>query len=216
MMEMNKFNAEGKINYNPNLFPEEPSLETVYASSLFFTKKIKRLILCGKGGSGKDHLRQILEQGGFKYCVSHTTRPRRTNEEQGKDYFFVENLKDFEILKGMFERKEFYEVNLFAGWIYGTSIQEFNSSNLMILTPSGISNLKPEDREESFVLFLDIDQKVRKTRLSARKDVDSVERRLKTDEEDFANFSNFDFKICDPNFQVGSEIWFDLSYYQHD
>lgn len=207
-MENNNSGSEIHLDFNPNR-----SNEWLYASSLFYSKKIKRLILCGKGGAGKDHLRQLLEEKGFKYCVSHTTRPRRTNEKEGKDYFFVENLEHFEILKGMFERKEFYEVNLFAGWIYGTSIQEFNSSNLMILTPSGIANLKPEDREKSFIIFLDINSETRKSRLSSRKDADSVERRLRTDEEDFSNFSDYDFRITDPNFVVGSEIWFNLNYY---
>ena len=50
---------------------------------------MRRIILVGKGGSGKDHARKILEDSGFRYCVSHTTRPPRDGEIQGKDYHFI-------------------------------------------------------------------------------------------------------------------------------
>jgi len=51
-------------------------------------KKHKRTVLVGKAASGKDHFRKVLENKGFKYAVSYTTRPPRTGEVEGKDYFF--------------------------------------------------------------------------------------------------------------------------------
>jgi guanylate kinase len=200
MMEMNEFDSEGKINYNQNLFPEEPSFETVYASSLFFTKKIKRLILCGKGGSGKDHLRQILEQKGFKYCVSHTTRPIREGEENGKDYWFIESSR----LVSMAD--SFYEAVFFNDWFYGTSLEEFYSSNLFIMTPKGVEKLKPEDRKESTILYLNIDEEARRSRLESRRDADDVKRRLEADFVDFKDFTDFDFEIKDSNFTDVGDI----------
>ncbi len=106
----------------------------------------KRLIIIGKGGSGKDHLRKILVESGFKYCISHTTRPIREGEENGKDYWFVESSK----LVSMAD--DFYEAVFFNDWFYGTSLNEFYSSNLFIMTPRGVEKLKPEDREESTIL----------------------------------------------------------------
>jgi guanylate kinase len=43
----------------------------------------KRVIIVGKGGSGKDHLRKSLSEIGYNYCVSHTSRPPRQDEENG-------------------------------------------------------------------------------------------------------------------------------------
>lgn len=161
----------------------------------------KRIILVGKGGSGKDHLRKMLEKRGFKYCVSHTSRPMRPNEMDGKDYFFVkeEDLKLDDSNSESFS-EYFYEWTKFNGWFYGTSKPEFFSSNLLIMTPSGISKLKKEDRKESFVIFLDIEESIRRKRLRNRSDADKVERRIKADEEDFRNFIDFDFSMRNPKF----------------
>ena len=46
--------------------------------------KKNKVILVGKGGSGKDYLRKIMENFGFLYCKSYTTRPIREEEENGK------------------------------------------------------------------------------------------------------------------------------------
>jgi guanylate kinase len=53
------------------------------------TMSKKRVIIAGKGASGKDHLRKMMVEDGFNYCVSHTTRPMRSDEEEGIDYYFV-------------------------------------------------------------------------------------------------------------------------------
>ena len=158
--------------------------------------KKKRIIIVGKGGSGKDHLRKILEKVGFSYCVSHTSRPARSNEEHGKDYYFI-NTSD---LINMVD--DFYEHTWFNGWFYGTSFVEFNRADLFIMTPKGISNLKPEDRGESLVVFIDIKEETRKDRLSQRRDADDVQRRLEADNNDFAEFNDYDVAIDNPDFNL--------------
>mgnify|MGYP000954014175 CR=1 FL=1 len=74
----------------------------------------KRVIIVGKGGSGKDHLRKSLSEMGYKYCVSHTSRPPRQGEEGGVDYFFVsiEEVSDPDYLEKNFKatRSESFEV----------------------------------------------------------------------------------------------------------
>jgi len=154
----------------------------------------KRVIVVGKGGSGKDHLRKILVEKGFRYCVSHTTRPIREGEENGKDYWFIQSSK----LPSMADK--FYEAVYFNNWFYGTSLEEFYSSNLFIMTPKGISKLKPEDRLESLVVYLNIDEETRRKRLEERRDSDDVKRRLEADFHDFLEFTDFDTEINNPNF----------------
>lgn len=170
-------------------------------------EKKKRLIIVGKGGSGKDHLRKKLEGKGFRYCISHTTRPMRDGEENGKDYWFISG-DEIPLLS-----EEFYEGVYFNNWFYGTSLKEFYSSNLFIMTPKGISKIKPEDRKESIVVYLNIDEDFRRRRLEERRDADDVKRRLESDFYDFYDFTDFDFEIKDPNFTDIGEID-DLSFYE--
>jgi guanylate kinase len=165
---------------------------------------MKRLILVGKGASGKDYARKILENKGFSYCVSHTTRPIRSGEIEGGDYYFV---SEKEINSTIF-----YESVRFNGWFYGTSMCEFLDSDLFIMTPSGVSKLNPSDRKESFIVYFDISYDIRRKRLMDRGDADSVDRRLNADESDFKEFTDFDYSISDPNFKIEGG-WTDLLKY---
>lgn len=133
-----------------------------------------------------------------KYCVSHTTRPARKGETNGSDYHFV-SAQEFE---EMVKNNEFLEYVTFNGWQYGTSVKEFEVSNLLIMTPSGIQKLGTDLRSESYVLYIDIDEDVRRERLSSRRDADDVERRLAADKEDFKDFRDYDARLVSPDFTI--------------
>ena len=140
-----------------------------------------RIILVGKGGSGKDYIRKIFERFGFKYCKSYTTRPIRKDEENGKDYIFIEE-------KDIPKEEDLYESVYFNNWFYGTPIKEFEKSNLFIMTPKGISSIKKEDREKFLIIYIESDDNIRRKRLSLRKDADDVDRRIYADEIDFKDY----------------------------
>jgi guanylate kinase len=95
---------------------------------------------------------------------------------------------------------DFYEAVFFNSWFYGTSLSEFYSSNLFIMTPKGVEKLKSEDRDQSVILYLNIDEETRRSRLESRRDADDVKRRLEADFVDFKDFTDFDFEIKDSNF----------------
>jgi len=157
----------------------------------------KRIILVGPGASGKDHMRKRLEDRGFKYAVSYTTRPARPGEVEGKDYYFLTSEK----CRAMQAASEFYEVINFNGWSYGTSNHQFHNDDVFIMTPSGLSHLNPEDRKNSFVIFFDIDETIRKERLEQRvMPGHSVEARLQADRDLFQGFNDYDLKITNPDF----------------
>jgi guanylate kinase len=160
--------------------------------------KYKRIIVAGKGGSGKDHLVKLLKDRGFIYSVSHTSRPPREGEIDGLDYYFV----SYDEANEMSISGKFYECVIFNNWFYGTSLDEFYRANLFIMTPSGIGKLKPEDREQSLVVYIDIDRETRRSRLSNRRDSDNAERRIKADDIDFSDFCDYDIRIEDPNFSI--------------
>lgn len=159
-------------------------------------RPVKRVILAGKGASGKDHMRKVMENSGFVYGVSYTTRPARAGEVEGKDYYF----KTVEEFDAMIKNDEFYEYVDFNSWYYGTTNLQFQTNTLFVMTPHGISNIKPEDKKESLIVYFDITEDVRKTRLMERQDADKADRRIAADNADFASFKDYDLRIVDPNY----------------
>ena len=121
----------------------------------------------------------------------------REGEVHGKDYHFISE----DEAKVLIESNFFYEYVIFNGWVYGTSIGEFYTKDLFIMTPKGISLMKPEDRKQSFVIYVDIDAETRKNRLLER-DMpgDSLTRRIDADELDFADFNDYDLRITNSDF----------------
>jgi len=156
---------------------------------------MKRLIFVGKAASGKDHARKVVEAAGAKYAVSFTTRPPREGEVDSKDYFFLDPAE----FEHMINKDEMYEYVEFNGWYYGTTNKQMEECNSFIMTPLGLSHLTPQDRKESFVVYFNIDETIRRERMEIRQgNADSVERRIIADEEDFSLYTNYDLVITDP------------------
>ncbi len=79
-------------------------------------------VVTGPSGSGKSTiLRHITkDMRGLSFSVSHTTRPRRASEKDGREYHFVSE-KEFRRLAA---REAFLEWAVVHGHLYGTSRQE--------------------------------------------------------------------------------------------
>ena len=75
-------------------------------------------MISAPSGAGKTTLvRRVMEQlPNLQFSVSYTTRPRRSNEQEGEDYHFVSPA----IFQGMVERGEFLEWAEVLGNQYGT------------------------------------------------------------------------------------------------
>ncbi|HVF45994.1 MAG TPA: guanylate kinase, partial [Pyrinomonadaceae bacterium] len=82
----------------------------------------KLIIISSPSGGGKGTLitavRTMMPELG--YSVSHTTRPQRPGEENGREYFFV----DQEEFEARIKNGEFLEYANVHGKLYGTSIAE--------------------------------------------------------------------------------------------
>ena len=88
----------------------------------------KLLVLSGPGGVGKSTVAQKLrETGDFWVSVSATTRSPRSNEVEGKDYFFVSE----EEFNRMIKADEFLEWAEFAGNRYGTPLEKVEHALLL-------------------------------------------------------------------------------------
>ena len=76
-------------------------------------------IISAPSGAGKTTLlRQVMKQlPRLRFSVSHTTRPPRANEREGKDYYFVSP----SVFQRMVERGKFLEWAEVLGNCYGTA-----------------------------------------------------------------------------------------------
>mgnify|MGYP001147868685 CR=1 FL=1 len=156
-----------------------------------------KIAIVGAAASGKDYLRKRFIDRGFVYGVSCTTRYPREGEVHGKDYYY---LTDEEFDAGI-ENGLFVEWQSFNGWRYGLTKPEFERCDVMILNAEAVNLLEPEYRDRLFVIYIDINEDVRRERLVSRDDKnDDIERRITTDNEQFRNFSNFDCIITNEKF----------------
>ena len=175
------------------------------------TIKNEKVILLGKSWSGKDYLMRKLAEKGLKPGLKTTTRPQRKFEVHGITYDFISE----NIFKDKLNKDEFLVYQEFnvtpegrdpETWHYGLTKEEFNNSQLFIMTPSEFSTIDKESRKSCFIVYLDIDRDIREKRISGRGDKnDSVKRRLDADEIDFADFSkngDYDLRVTDPDFNA--------------
>ncbi len=76
----------------------------------------------GKSGCGKSTLeRHLIECGPnqFKKVISSTTRPIRSKEKNGRDYYFITDEE--------YDQTDFIETTEFAGYRYGSSVAEYQT-----------------------------------------------------------------------------------------
>lgn len=160
--------------------------------------KNKIIVITGKSSSGKNTVMdELVDNYDFIGLVSHTTRPIRPNEENGKDYYFTtkEQFMDIKNKNQFIETRE-YEVKDSNGnddiWYYGLSKMEYNICNVfnkvVIVDMKGFHELTEYiGRDNCFMLYLYCDDNIRKDRMISRGGMspEEIDRRFKADEEDF-------------------------------
>lgn len=157
----------------------------------------KIIIITGKSASGKDTLLKelILEQPEKLHkIVSTTTRPKRSNEVDGVDYYFV---SPSEMLENIFLDKVL-EAENFNDWVYGTYRDTVSDEkiNITVLTPNKVEVWKSIGYETVSVEVI-VDDKTRLLRSLNRDenvDVKEVVRRFSADEKMFEDNDEVDFK----------------------
>ncbi len=152
----------------------------------------KRIILVGRGGAGKDAACAMLTEKGYNKDVSATTRKARKGEVNGKDYVFAseDDFRQLILDGGLHEHK------LFNGEMYGTLKGHWDKCNLFILTPEGVNALSNEDRDESFIVLLDLSERESVERMTRRGDeTTAIVLRTKSDSSEFEGFTDYDLWI---------------------
>ena len=160
------------------------------------------VVLSSPSGAGKTTLvKKISLENNFQISISHTTRPPRTKEINGKDYFFV-NKDKFEVL---IKKDEFLEYAKVFENFYGSSKQAViknldNGKNVIFdIDWQGKEQIKKKKLNYKLITFfvLPPSRKVLFERLSNRdmKDKNIVEQRMKQFDQDILHWKNYDFVV---------------------
>lgn len=154
------------------------------------------IAIIGKTASGKTAVRDILvSKYGYKPIVTYTTRPMRAGEKQGITYNYIERN---EFLRKILN-EEFVDWTCYAAkegnWFYGTPKSEFENpinKSVIILTPEGVRTIKKKGYKLQTV-YLKSDEGTIRQRLKNRgDDTCEAERRIKSDNKDFAAANIYD------------------------
>lgn len=160
------------------------------------------IALIGKSGSGKDTImKEIIKQrSDLHEIISCTTRPKRENEIDGVNYYFLTPSEFTEkVLK-----YEMLEATCFNDWFYGTSYDSLdkNKINIGVFNPEGIENLLLHRSKINLTIFYikcsDKERLIRQLNREEFPDIDEILRRYKTDKEDFS-YLDFNYIELDNN-----------------
>ena len=166
------------------------------------------VILSSPSGAGKTTLVKLLsENRDFYTSISHTTRKSRNNEEEGKDYYFVNN----DQFQNLIKKKEFLEYANVFSHLYGTTktpvIKNLeNSKNVVFdIDWQGTEQIKKKNLEYKLLtLFvLPPSKKALFNRLSNRdmKDKLIVDERMKEFNKDVLHWKSYDYVVINDDLQ---------------
>ena len=111
------------------------------------------IVLLGASGSGKSTLEhELATHHGFEKIISYTTRQPRENEENSRDYYFIDNDTFREIMnRDLFAEYDEYSQNR----LYGTMKSDYvDGDKVVVLTPNGLRQLKKNCPNEKIFTVL--------------------------------------------------------------
>ena len=166
------------------------------------------VILSSPSGAGKTTLvKKIAQENNFKISISHTTRKPRTNETNGKDYFFTSE----EEFKNLIENEEFLEYAKVFGNFYGSSksqvLENLNKGENVIfdIDWQGTEQIKKQKLNYKLITFFILPPSKSElfNRLKNRdmKDKNIVEERMKQFNEDIKHWENYDFVVVNEDLE---------------
>ena len=167
-------------------------------------------IVSAPAGTGKTTLvRKLCDE--FDCVVestSYTTRTKRKNEVEGRDYYFITE----EEFRQKISDGEFLEYAKVFGYYYGTSrhtveeLRQHQKHVILVIDTQGMQQLQGFEAVTIFISPPNLDEL--KRRLTSRKSesVESVEYRLSWAEREIATASNYDYHIINDHLETAYDV----------
>ena len=166
------------------------------------------IVLSSPSGAGKTTLvKKIAKENNFKISISHTTRKPRTNEINGKDYFFTSK----EEFKNLIQNKEFLEYAKVFGNYYGSSknqvLENLNKGENVIfdIDWQGTEQIKKQELNYKLITFFILppskSELFKRLKNRDMKDKNIVEERMKQFNEDIKQWENYDFVVINEDLE---------------
>ncbi len=158
-------------------------------------------IISAPSGAGKTSLVRALIQSDFhlSLSVSHTTRPPRLGEVNGRDYHFVNK----DVFQEMLVNGEFLESAEVYGNLYGTSQKWINEAIaagqdiLLEIDCQGARQVRQIFPQSAgiFILPPSIDALATRLKTRAQDDSEVIQKRLAAAREEVSHIGEFDYVI---------------------
>ncbi len=166
------------------------------------------IVLSSPSGAGKTTLvKKIAEEKKFKISISYTTRKPRTNESNGKDYFFIEESK----FKNLIKNEEFLEYAKVFENYYGSSksqvLEHLNNGDSVIfdIDWQGAEQIKKQKLDYNLITFFILppskEELFKRLKNRDMKDKNIVDERMKQFNEDINHWKNYDFVVINDNLE---------------
>lgn len=159
------------------------------------------IVLVGPSGGGKTTVGRALEsrRSDVRFSVSATTRKRRRDETDGKDYRFLSR----DEFRGWIEQGKLLEWATVHGELYGTPLDDLDAAKadgvhlLLDIDVQGMRALRALHPEAVSIFFLPPDAESVVERLKGRRseDAESLRRRLETALSELAAIDEFDYMV---------------------
>ena len=171
------------------------------------------LILSSPSGAGKTTLTRLLLERcpDLRFSVSHTTRPPRSSEVDGRDYHFVDRARFLELVsQGAF--LEWAEVH---GNLYGTSTAEIDRARaapgctgmIFDIDYQGARQIKSKvtDVLAAFILPPSMQELERRLRGRASETEDAVQGRFAMARREIEHYALFDYIVVNEDVRRASD-----------
>lgn len=175
--------------------------------------KGKLIVFTAPSGAGKTTLVKHLlkEMDNLAFSVSATTRSRRENEKEGKDYYFLTK----EAFSRKLENKEFLEYQeVYDGNFYGTLIEEVDGllqqgkHVIFDVDVEGALNIKKHYQDQALTVFVQAPSiEILRQRLMRRnsESPETLEIRVEKAAEENKYASRFDQVVLNDVLEVAKE-----------
>jgi len=165
-------------------------------------------VISGPSGCGKSTLiRRVLGRlDGVRFSVSHTTRPKRQSEVEGKDYYFVSQDQFLRLVK----RNAFVEWAVVHGACYGTSRRELtkrkNPDVILDIDVQGARQVRKKIRTAVLIFVLPPSFRELRRRIEER-GLDSaaaIRKRLVTARKEVRAYTAFDYVVVNDRLETAA------------